>query len=131
MSVRLRRKHHGRQQFLDLAPMVDVTLTLIVFLLLNSESMDIRNITVHLPQAASAQSEEQAIAVHVDAAGEIMYEGKPLSLDAIADTIASGSRVTIYADQDAKHGRVTAVVDHLRAAGIEHIFYGVEAVDTW
>ncbi len=129
--TRLKRTHQGRKQFLDLAPMVDVTLTLVVFLLLNSEGLDVRTIPVHLPQAASAESKEKASSLHIDADGALSLDGKSLNLDGLTDYFNSDARVTIYADQDAKHGRVTAVVDRLRSLGVEHIFYGVEAVDTW
>lgn len=128
---RLKRAHHGRKQFIDLAPMVDVTLTLVVFLLLNSEGLDVRTIPVHLPQAASADSKEHAVSLQITAQGSISLNGQNLEIDQLSEHFGQGSSVTIYADQDARHGRVTAVVDRLRAAGVEHIYYGVEAVDTW
>lgn len=128
---RLKRRHQGRGQVLDLAPMVDVTLTLVVFLLLSSEGLDVRNMPVELPQVATAQSQQEARTLHVDARGRISADGVDLSLDDLAEEFARTPRVTVYADQDARHGRVTAVVDHLRAAGVAEIYYGVEAVDTW
>ena len=134
MNTQLRRSHHARKNFLDLAPMVDVTLTLVVFLLLSSESIDIQDLPVQLPQAASGSSDIKAESVQISAEGQITWQKQAYGAAELVEAIkASGTvdRVTIYADENARHGRVTEVVDRLRNAGIEHIFYGVESVDTW
>lgn len=134
MNTQLRRSHHARKNFLDLAPMVDVTLTLVVFLLLSSESIDLQDLPVQLPQAASGSSDIKAESIEISADGQIRWQKRAYSAIEIVEALqAAGQtqRVTIYADENARHGRVTEVVDRLRSAGIEHIFYGVESVDTW
>ena len=131
MNTHLRRRYHGRKQFLDLAPMVDVTLTLVVFLLLSSESIDVRQVPVQLPQAASAEVETKSVTIQIQENGDLIFNGQSCSIEELLQRIGKPERVSIYADEQSRHGRVTYVVDRLRGAGIEHIFYGVEAVDTW
>lgn len=127
----LRRRHEARKAMLDIAPMVDVSLTLVVFLLLSAESLDMSEIPVVLPQASTGQAAEKNVTIQIDDTGRIFLEQKAQSLASLLKHMDAVNKVTIQADQEARHGRVTEVVDALRKAGIQHIFYGVETVDTW
>lgn len=86
-----------------------------------------------LPKSAAGQDEQLVLEVSILANGEIRADG-----NAVADTRALGelakaavaknrdTRVVIRADKDAKHGRVIAVLDALKQAGITKIAFGVE-----
>ena len=127
----LRRRHDTRKAMLDIAPMVDVSLTLVVFLLLSSESLEMSEIPVVLPQASTGQEADKSMTIQIDDTGRIYLEDQAQTISSLLTHIDGVSKVTIQADPPARHGRVTVVVDALRQAGIQHIFYGVEAVDTW
>lgn len=127
----LRRRHETRKAMLDITPMVDVSLTLVVFLLLTSENMDISEIPVTLPQASTGQAAEKNLYIQIDDTGQIYLDQQAYDIKALLKQMQGVDRVTIQADHHALHGRVTEVLDALRRSGIRHIFYGVEAVDTW
>lgn len=125
-----RRRQRRRPIGVDLTPLVDVTLILVVFLLLAAEAVDARSLPVFLPAAATAPEDHTVRpSVLVTAEGEILFKGEPQTLASLARRAADWPEVLLQADADCPHGRVVAVVDALRSGGSERIFYGVEAGD--
>lgn len=131
----LRRRHVPGRHFGDLAPLVDVTLMLVVFLLLTAEVVESRALPVELPTAASAQAAPRDdLQLIITADGLVLRDEVSLSDDEIRALGARGSRIILQADAACRHGRVVAVVDALRDGGAEAIFYATEdpnAVEEW
>ncbi len=124
------RRARQRPAGVDLTPLVDVTLMLVVFLLLAAETVDARSLPVSLPVAPSADEDlDEWPSVIVTAAGEILVEGTVQTLFELSERADSWPAVLIQADAACPHGRVVAVVDALRRGGSTTILYGVEAGD--
>lgn len=129
--ARLRRRHTHAPALADFAPLVDVTLMLVVFLLLTAEVVDAHAVPVELPTVASGEaSAAGALELVITADGSIVHAGRELDLGALAGLVGEHASAVLQADTACPHGRVLAVVDVLREAGIGAIYYATEAEET-
>jgi len=122
-----RRQRRGGRGLADLTPLVDITLMLVVFLLLTAQTVDRGVLPVDLPAALSAEEEAgrepRVLRVTVTAAGGVLHLGRELTLEQLRDLAGAHRRAVIDADAASPHGRVVAVVDVLRQAGLEEVAY--------
>ncbi|MDA3959934.1 MAG: biopolymer transporter ExbD [Planctomycetota bacterium] len=129
--ARLRRRHGHAPALADFAPLVDVTLMLVIFLLLTSEVVDSQAIPVQLPAAATGEEQDGgAFEVIITAAGDVVCGGSTVELEALTDLVQGHSVAVLQADALAPHGRVLGVVDTLRAAGVGAVYYATEEAET-
>lgn len=131
---RLVRKHGADRRLLDLTPMIDVALMLVVFLLLNQQRMDIRQLPVALPSSSDPGAPEllaERLEIIIEAAGGLVFDGAPITLADLDHRVTPGATVCIIADTDARHGRVVVVVDRVRRAGAATVYYASEFDEEW
>ncbi len=124
---------------LNLTPMIDVILTLVIFFMVASRFTDeekalgIKVPTVSKQGAVSAAPSPQVISVFSD--GHIMLGKQPVSLDELTKqlTDAHGQyrklSVVVRGDRNTTHGRMTDVYEACHAAGISEVAISVK-VDT-
>ena len=117
-----------RDPDIGIAPLVDCVLLLLVFFLLTSSFSENRGLTIDLPDSATARAAENAnIAIRVLETGEIVLEGEPIPIGALATALRRvvarrGKRpVLIQADRRVPLGEVTKVIDSVRMAGLETV----------
>lgn len=112
---------------LPLTPLIDMVFLIVVFFMVNAAFAVHSTIPVQLPRAAAADpAAGAALVVTVDAAGGIYLEGEAaaaLTLDQFrsalaAPAAAAASRVVLRGAAGAQYGRLVAVMDVLRGAGI-------------
>ena len=123
---------------LDLTAMIDVVFQLVLFLLLATtfkkpDSTDNQplgpGIRVDLPQGSgpSMQAEQQNLDVWIGADGQLFLADKPVESNVLQQHFetafaADGGRVVVIrADTGVSHGRVVAVMDAARRAGLTRI----------
>lgn len=130
------RRRHGKHHallfttVLPITPLIDVSLMLVVFYLMVQSSGGHQVIPVVLPKASTGQqSPAQTADVSVDRAGKIRVGAQEMTLAELRNALAKTAVVTVHADSDAAHGRVIAVVDALRQAGVGKVFYASMAGD--
>jgi biopolymer transport protein ExbD len=131
--VKLRRHHGLGRSSLDFTALVDIALVLVVFFLLSAQAGGLRSLPVALPQAGSGEDAVQgSLEVAVDANGAITIHGRPVEPKELPAAAAGARRVVLLADAAARHGRVVEVVDILRRAGVQEIYYGTaRKVEDW
>jgi biopolymer transport protein ExbD len=113
---------------INVTPLVDVVLVLLVILLLVAPMLD-EEVPVELPIAANADVRESTATptLAIAADGSLSFAGAPLPSDGLAARLASlyASRadktVVLAADRSLGYARVVEVMDACRAAGIERI----------
>jgi biopolymer transport protein ExbD len=129
----LRRRHGRKLGALDFTSLVDIAMVLVVFFLLASKSVSQRNIPVVLPQAGNGTTPiADGLDLTIDRTGTVSMDGRPVELKGLPALAAKARRVTISADTEARHGRVVEVVDLLRRAGVEEIYYATQPlVEDW
>jgi biopolymer transport protein ExbD len=127
----LRRRHAHAPALADFAPLVDVTLMLVIFLLLTAEVVDAQALPVELPSAATGEaSAEGALELVITASGAVVHDGRTVAVEGLAELVGSHRTAVLQADTACPHGQVLAVVDSLRQAGIGAIYYATEAEET-
>lgn len=129
--ARLRRRHAHAPALADFAPLVDVTLMLVIFLLLTAEVVDAQALPVELPTVASGEdAAEGAFELVITATGAVVHGGRSVAVDALAGLRGDHRVAVLQADAACPHGRVLEVVDALRQAGVGAIYYATEPEET-
>ncbi len=125
----LRRRHGSGNVLLFLtvlpiAPLVDISLVLVVFLIAAMQADAQRSLPVALPKAGTAAvSETAAFAVSIDQAGAVSVGGRSVTPAELTAAAKGRAQATIRADAKVAHGTVVGVVDALRKAGVDKIYY--------
>ncbi len=118
----------------NITPIVDVCLTLLVVFIVTASQVVNRSMPVNLPKAASAESSPPSIInIAVARNGDLFVNGAAAQLKDIAREVeaararAASSGVEarlagfVSADVDAPYGRFAEAVDQLRVAGVSDI----------
>jgi biopolymer transport protein TolR len=112
---------------INVTPLVDVVLVLLIIFMVTAPMMQ-RGVDVQLPRAESATGqEEQRLIVTIDRANRIYLNESSMALSELEQhlgTVASGYKdpfVYLRADQSVPYGRVMAVMDRIKKAGIERV----------
>lgn len=123
----------------NLIPLIDVVLVIIIFLMLTTTFSKISGLEVNLPvaDAEQAEAEPDEITVVVTAAGDVIVNGHPVGareVNAIAGALGraapAGARapvVVINADAQAAHQSVIDVMQAAQRAGFAQITFAIQA----
>ena len=114
---------------LPLTPLIDTVFLIVIFFMVNATFAVHFTIPVQLPSAAADDVAVAAtLAITVDAAGQIYLERDdgaiPVTLDglraslATVDAAGQAARVVLHGAAGARYGRLVAVMDAIRRAGI-------------
>ncbi|MCX8048874.1 MAG: biopolymer transporter ExbD [Methylohalobius sp.] len=124
---------------LNLVPLVDVVLTLLIFFMLTASFEHLGGLKVQLPQASAQRQEDvKGVEIAIDAEGryyvnqhELVNARIETLKQAIAKTIEQGSRpvVVIAADRKTPHEFVVRALDALRQLGLKHIAFATQNAD--
>jgi biopolymer transport protein ExbD len=123
---------------INLIPMIDVLLVIIIFLMLTTTYSKFSGLEINLPTADASKQAEQPneIDVAVTASGQILINKSPLTatdVKSISDALrrAAGTRedpiIVINADAKATHQSVIDVMQGAQVAGYPHISFATQA----
>jgi biopolymer transport protein ExbD len=126
-----RRQHAGDDHGIDLAPMLDFVLNLLIFFIITAVFVKESGMMINRPGAAADQAagDGGSIPVIVMASGDVVVDNRPVDVRAVQANInrlhaASPNKgVLVIADQDAQTGVVAQVVDQVRLGGIHNITF--------
>ena len=123
----------------NITPIVDVALTLLVVFIVSASFILSKSIPVELPRAASAgETPVGLLAIVVTRGGELFLNGQPATLEDIPRAVAGarsrlpeGDKLTgfVSADVQAPYGRFAEVVDRLRLEGVTDIALDTRPVE--
>jgi len=113
---------------INVTPLVDVVLVLLLVFMVTAPMMS-RGIDVSLPVANPPQrdTEEQRLTISVNAREQIFIDDKPINVILLEDRLRTmmegrASKVVyLRADEGLRYGRVIAVVDKIKKAGVDQI----------
>ena len=136
--MKFQRGHSQEEPEINLIPMIDVLLVIIIFLMLTTTYAKFSGLEINLPTAdASKQAElPNEIDVAVTASGQVLVNKSPLTaadIKTIAAALsqAAGARpdpvIVINADAKATHQSVVDVMQAAQTAGYPHISFATQA----
>ncbi|MGQ9629571.1 MAG: ExbD/TolR family protein [bacterium] len=130
--MRFRRRTQVRSN-IEMTPLIDGVLQLLIFFMLTSSFVTQRGIDVNLPKTVSAEKDlpsEIEIAIRAD--GTIFLQGKMVSISDLGSKLqmvikASRNNLAIIkADKSVTHGLVVQVMDIAKQAGVGRIAIATE-----
>lgn len=123
---RLRRRTEIRKGQLDIAPLIDMMLLLLIFFMLTSHFVLQPGIKVRLPKAVTSDIvSTDSLILSVTTQDLIYLNYKPLPADQVKELVEEAARqnssVLIKADVGASVGRIVEIWDLCRQAGIDRV----------
>ena len=124
---------HGDEARIEVVPLIDIMFFLLASFMMVSLSMtQLNRVPINVPPADTGEAETKAppFQIAIDATGVITWDGTVITPSEITGRLQreadpDEARVMISADEEARHKVVLAVLDAVRAAGIEKV--GFEA----
>jgi biopolymer transport protein ExbD len=110
----------------NVTPIIDVALVLVIILLVTAPMMSASNLPVDLPQAKTREAEDQRnVCITISAAGEFAVDERtirpldlrPMLMQKLAEPRNHGVLVVVRADQQVPFATVRHALDDARAAG--------------
>jgi biopolymer transport protein ExbD len=127
-------RHDGDEsiQGINVTPLVDITLVLLIIFMVTAKMIVSQAIPLDLPKAATAGATQTVLAVTIEANGRVLADGREVD-DRTLENIAGEAlardkelRTVIQASSAVSHGTVIRVVDTLRKAGVTKVAFGAE-----
>lgn len=133
--MRFRRAQDQDTLELNLVPLIDVLLVVLIFLAASSTFVRYRQLDVSLPQAQAqaAQAAELLLAISQDGRYALngmwldASSGSPLSQALSAEKTDENSSLLILADAQAPHFAVVQAMEAARQVGIHRIHFATQA----
>ena len=130
--VAFRRNRRKMAVNVDMTPMVDVMMLLVIFFMMSTAFVVVYpGFNVNLPQASAGRQQNEQIVAMVARDGRIAVDGQAVTLSeltAMLQTVdPARTLVSIQADKDVRHGRVVEVMEAIRQAGVTKMAIAVEA----
>jgi biopolymer transport protein ExbD len=137
--VNFQRERRNEAPEINLIPLIDVMLVLIIFLVLTTSYSKVAGLEINLPTAESAGAEAtpNEVIVAVSAAGDVIVNRVPvgsrdinLIATALGKAASPGAKdpvVVINADAKSPHQSVIDVMQAAQRAGLPHITFATQA----
>jgi biopolymer transport protein ExbD len=132
------RPHRENKPELNLIPMIDVLIVLLIFLVLTTTFSREASLRIDLPEAsAEARAEEKGVEIVIDAEGHYVINRHQLintSLETVQKALreAAGDdknpAIVISADRKTPHQAVITALDAASRLGFVHITFAAESM---
>jgi len=129
--MRLRRNaagHNSEETGIDLAPMLDFVLNLLIFFIITAVFAKEIGLTVSRPNPGNAEKKEAGnIVVTIDATGDIWIDKKVVDVRQVRAAIERlhaqkpDDSVVVIAEKGAHTGVLVQVIDQVRQGGIQSV----------
>lgn len=120
---------------INVTPLVDIILVLLIIFMLTANLLERQSIPVDLPEAATGSAAEPTtVALTLLATGELFLNGTPTHeaavRDFLRDAVAADNQMQaiIAADKATSHGAVVHLIDLVRQQGVHRFALNIEPV---
>jgi biopolymer transport protein ExbD len=117
---------------INVTPLVDVTLVLLVVFMVTAKIIVSQGMPMDLPKAASGEEVQNVFSVELSIDGKTRVDSLAVAGDDAITDLAKQARAknkdiraVIRADKKVEHGRVIRVLDLLKQAGVAKIAFAV------
>jgi biopolymer transport protein TolR len=134
-SRRARRRSAQPMSEINVTPMVDVMLVLLIIFMVTAPMLtvglnlepqpDLPKVDLPKTEAGPVDAQKQVLAITVDPTGKVFLQSTEIGFDelvpkltAIRESGAGGDRVEVRGDDRAQYGSVAKVLARIKAAGI-------------
>lgn len=127
----MRSRRHDTEDaevYLDMTPMLDFVLNLLIFFIVTSAYVKITGVQVSVPNAETAREEKSGnIFVAITAEGNVWIDKREVDIHSLRAHVARlkaetpDAAVVIQSDAAANTGTLVQVMDQVRMAGIDKI----------
>ena len=131
MRLRHHRQHVDESETgIDLAPMLDFVLNLLIFFIITAVFVKEVGITVSRPSTKAQQDEKKkvkTILIQILQTGEIVVNGRVVDLRAVRPNVeryhaeSPDSPVVVAAHREAPTGTLVQVMDQVRQGGVDNV----------
>jgi biopolymer transport protein ExbD len=128
-----RRIHHIEEATgIDLAPMLDFVLNLLIFFIITAVFAKELGLVVSRPSGGVGEGPKEtgSLVIELHAGGEIVIDGREVDVRAVRanvermHAVKPENGVMIVSDRNAQTGVLVQVVDQVRQGGVENISFG-------
>jgi biopolymer transport protein ExbD len=123
-----RHAHESDDHGIDLAPMLDFCINLLIFFIITTSFIKPAGITVFKPKAVTAEREESgSLQIAIRSNSDIWMDRQHVDLRDVRARMERlhierpDDTVIIIADRESKAGDVAKVMDEVRSAGIKNV----------
>ena len=113
---------------LNLIPLIDIIMFLLIFFISTTSMMQERGVIVDKPQSApsAGNSENKSILLAVTQDGKITYDGKEIGLGGVRPTVKrlcaeAALPVVIQVSEKSRSGMIIRVIDEARMGGAKDV----------
>jgi len=112
---------------INMIPMIDVALVLLIIFMIITPQMILNSIQVMLPKSSSEKTPPaKVLTIAIKASGEIFLNNEPVQPGTLSDRIKAISPeklegALIFSDRDAAVSNVVEVIDQIETAGVHNI----------
>lgn len=127
--MRFRHPEPQDEPEINLIPLIDVLLVLLIFLTATTTFSRYTELTINLPQANAAEATAPEVAVDVSADGNYAVAGKTVDSAELAAALTGAATglddplLVIYADAQASHQSVIDVMQAARESGLGRLSF--------
>lgn len=123
-----RHQPESAETGIDLAPMLDFTINLLIFFIITTSFIKEAGVTVFKPEAVTAEHRESGnLLIAIRENGDIWMDRKRIEMREVRPMIERlhierpDDTVVIIADRNSRAGMVAEVMDEVRAGGIDEV----------
>lgn len=127
---RMTGERHGLITKVNMTPLIDVCLVLVIILLVTAPLIAVADLPVNLPQAQTREAEdERNVSITLATDGELAVDEQHVTRDALGATLSArlaergndNVLVVVRADSNAPYSAVRDILDQARASGAQRI----------
>ena len=121
---------------INVTPLVDIVLVLLIVLMVTSSYLVNKSINVELPKASTGEATTPTLSISLDVAGKLYLDGQPTEEDALQQRIRAAYqadhdvKAVISADGRVTHAQVVSVIDLLRKEKVTKFAINTSPVET-
>jgi biopolymer transport protein ExbD len=117
---------------INMTPLVDVTLVLLIIFMVTASYIVANSIPVDLPEAATGEEVASTVVVSIDDEGQFHLDGQSIEDERLLASLTQAKqannelRAIISADRRIRHARFVHAVDIVRRAGISRFAIDIQ-----
>lgn len=127
MIERFRKTSKFETMHIDMVPMVDCIMVLLIFLMISSAFVNDPGIEVQKPDVSgAAMTDQNILLIAISADNRVFFDGQEIRLDQVGSLVKQAAigktpSLIVRADAGCSHGVFSQVYSEAKRAGIQHV----------